>query len=67
MSGRIYDLKKIIFGAAGFLLGFISIWHGFELVSVPDYKEFHEPVFAVMGLVLMAAGVYGVYSGLKKK
>jgi len=53
--------------AVALLVGFSLAAYGFELVSVPEIVEFHEGLYVLAGVIIMAAGaivaMFGIFRG----
>lgn len=50
-------LGTVLLAAAGFAAGIALFYHGFELVSIPDIREYHETLWVLGGLLMMAASI----------
>jgi membrane protein DedA with SNARE-associated domain len=54
--------------AGGIIIGFLLIYYGFELVSVPGIKESHDFIFVIVGVVLIVAAVgYALFARRSRK
>jgi len=47
------------------IIGILLAWYGFELVSIPHIREYHEIIYIALGLVCMAGGLVFAVMGRK--
>ena len=51
-----------IIAVVGSLLGLAVVYYAFELVNIPTSPRYNEPVYIIVGMLLLAGSIlYGVF------
>ncbi|NNG00702.1 MAG: hypothetical protein HKM93_15055 [Desulfobacteraceae bacterium] len=58
---------KFLGSACAIAIGILIILYGFELVSIPGHREYHEGLYLWIGLFLAVAGIlFAIFFKIEK-